>query len=89
MKNREWLVDKLIPPNVAVKMFEQGAISWRELELIRSSELPSRQAESLIDIVAGQPYAVFECFKAALKHSKQNDIYLKMAGIGSNSLYLS
>ena len=81
-KNYSWLIDKVIAKSVAAQMFEQGAITWRELELIQTSAAPSQSAEQLIKILMEQPYEVFHCFKSALKRTKQDDIYFTLADIG-------
>jgi len=81
-KKYSWLVDKIIAPSAAARMYEQGAITFRENESIWRSKSPSQSAEKLINIVVEQPYAVFRCLKTALKDTKQDDVYLALADIG-------
>ena len=67
-----WLVNKIIAPSAAARMYQQGALTLRELDTIRScSESPSQAAEKLFGIVEDQPYAVFRCFKDALKNENR------------------
>jgi len=77
-----WLIDKILAPRTAVQMFQQGVIMQGELEAIQRCTSLSQSAENLIKFIMDQPYAVFQCFKTALKQTKQDDVYLALADIG-------
>jgi hypothetical protein len=81
-KNYCWLLGKVLAPGAAAYMFQQGAITWKELEAIRSSTAPTQSADTLIKILMESPYDVFRCFKMALKKTEQHDVYLTLSNIG-------
>ena len=64
-------------------MLDNGAITLQDLETIQGSS-ERRSAEQIVNILMEQPYAVFHYFKAALRKTKQTDIYMALTDIGKS-----
>ena len=64
---------------VAADMYQQNALTLRELQKIQSlRDRPVEAAEKLLNIIMEQPDAVYLCFFDILKHTGQQHIYKKM-----------
>lgn len=82
-RRRQWLSDKLQADSLASRMFQQGALTWNELEKIRKSATSAAAADALVDVlVRSKSDDVFRCFKKTLRQTKQDDVYLTLADIG-------
>jgi len=61
---------------VAVHMYQRNALTLKELQSIRSlTDRSVQAAETLLDIVIGQPDAVYQCFLNVVKHTGQYQVY--------------
>ena len=68
---------------VAVNMYQRGALTLKELQSIQSlRDRPVEAAEMLLNIIVGQPDAVYLCFLDVLKHTEQQHIYDKLVEDG-------
>jgi len=64
---------------VAVHMYQRNALTLKELQSIRAlRDRPVAAAETLLNIIMGQPDAVYLCFLDVLKHTKQHHIYQRL-----------
>lgn len=76
---RSNLVQRLNAGRVAAEMFQDGALTFSELESIQECTGGQHSAAKLLlDIVCKQPYEVYLCFLAALKNTDQEDIYVEL-----------
>jgi len=70
------LATKLDAHSVAVRMYQRNALTLKELQSIQClRDRPVQAAETLLNIVMEQPYAVYLCFLDVLKHTEQLHIY--------------
>jgi len=61
---------------VAVNMYQRGALTLKELQSIQSlRDRPIEAAEVLLNIILGQPDAVYLCFLDVLSHTDQQHTY--------------
>ena len=61
---------------IAVRMYERNALTLKDLESIQClRDRPVQAAETLLNIIMEQPYAVYLCFLDVLKHTGQQNIY--------------
>jgi len=75
-RQKSALSSRLDAHTVAVHMYQRNAITFKDLQLIRSMTDRSVQAaETLIDILIDQPDAVYLCFLDVLKHTGQHQVY--------------
>jgi len=70
------LAKQLDAENVAAEMFQNFAISFKELESIQNCGGRIKAAEMLLNIVMKAPRETFECFLQALRHTHQQHVYL-------------
>ena len=64
---------------VAVNMYQRGALTLKELQLIQSlKDRPIEDAEMLLNIILEQPDAVYLCFLDVLSHTDQQHIYHRL-----------
>jgi len=64
---------------VAVHMYQRNALTLKELQSIQSlRDRPVEAAETLLNIIMGQPDAVYLCFLSVLKHAGQHHIYQRL-----------
>jgi len=64
---------------VAANMFQQNALTLKDLQLIQSlRDRPVEAAERLLNIIMEQPDAIYLYFLDVLKHSEQLHIYQKL-----------
>jgi len=70
------LASKLDAHVAAVRMYERNALTVKDLESIQSlRDRPVKAAETLLNIILEQPFAVYECFLDVLKQTGQQHIY--------------
>jgi len=70
------LSSELDAHTVAIHMYQRNALTLRELQSIQSmTDRPVEAAETLLNIIMEQPYAVYLCFLDVLKHTGQLHIY--------------
>ena len=80
-RHRREIVECLSARSVAYLMFKKGAITRLDLERTQKSS-EAESAESLVNILMEQSYVTFLCFKAALRETKQDDVYSAITDIG-------
>ena len=79
------LTTKLDAHVAAVHMYERNALTLKDLQSIQSSrDRPVEAAETLLNVILEQPFAVYECFLDVLKHSGQQHIYRTLVEGGYN-----
>ena len=70
------LATKLDAHVAAVHMYQRNALTVKDLQSIQSlSDRPVEAAETLLNIILAQPFAVYECFLDVLKQTGQQHIY--------------
>ena len=74
-KLRSQLTELLNARSVAAEMFEQNALTLRELDKIQTSRAESSAAETLLDIVVAAPRVVYESLLESLRRTKQEHVY--------------
>ena len=67
----------------AVHMYQRNALTLKELQSIQSlRDRPVEAAETLLNIIMGQPDAVYLCFLDVLKHTGQQHVYQRLVEDG-------
>jgi len=70
------LATELDAHSVAVRMYQRNALTLKELQSIQClRDRTVQAAETLLNIIMEQPYAVYLCFLDVLKHTGQQLIY--------------
>ena len=71
--------------SVAIHMYQNNALTLKELQSIASLSLRDREveaAETLLNIIMEQPDAVYMCFLDVLKDIGQHHLYQILVGAG-------
>lgn len=87
LEAHEKLVSMMDAPAVAAEMFQNDALTLRELESIQEcTGGRAASADKLLSIVRPQPYAIYHCFMTALRRTEQEELFLLLAYKGTFQL---
>jgi hypothetical protein len=79
----EPLTMKLEAKKTAKLMFQYNALTARELESVLHSNMPTKSAERLLDIILKIPeHHVYTCFLNALKQTNQEHVWSWLSNTG-------
>ena len=83
-KSRIQLIGLMQSKEVAAEMYQQNALTSKELQKIQASKSESQAVDRLLDIVVAAPRVVYESFLESLRHTKHESAFQLIACEGSD-----